>query len=393
MEERTISTVPSWLSDGFLKMVISREDCNVDIISSKVETYSESETNKPCSTYRVTVESLTNGHKEKNSLLIKSTTDNSKINQNENSLTREINAYTLLVLPMQKILEKLQLQFAPKLYFARSGPDEVLVHEDLEATDYRQAVPSSGCDMKTCILVTRKLAQFHASSVVLNQTHPDVMTSFKFSTYSQESVERLQNVFPPVLRKLAKQVETWPEYRERFAVKLHNLANSAVDKICECVTTIKNDFNVLCHEELCLQNILFGYSEHAAEIDEVRFFNYGSVHWGSPVVDFYRFLHSCAAPDVLEWSQILAEEYYFVLEDTLNRLGYHQLCPSIAHFYNQLEKRVHFGLILGLVDRAIMLSDNYPIPCVENYADVEFSDRYKNVVKKILLVLQTKGWI
>lgn len=394
MEEICNSSIPSWLNDGFLKMIVSTEDSNVDIISTKIECECESEENRRYTLYRVCIELTRDGHEENNSLIVKAAEGNPGINRSEKSLTKEINAYTILNLRMHKILEKLHQKFAPKLYYAHNCPNEVLVHEDLDASDFRHAMPTLGYDTKTCVSVIRKLAHYHASSVVLHKKHPDAMASFKISTYSDR--EMLEKKFPPVLKKLAKEVERWPDYKERFAVKLHNLANSAVDKICECVKTRESDFNVLCHEELCLQNIMFEYSENSLDINDVRFLDYKSVHWGSPAIDFHRFLHSCAAPEVLEWSHILVEEYYCVLEETLKRLGYPELCPSIAHFYRQLEKRVMFGLILGLVDRAILLADS---DSTSNYKDtkdtldIEFSDRYKNLLKKILIVLQIKGWL
>ena len=171
---------------------------------------------------------------------------------------------------MQEMLDKICVQFAPKLYYTSCVREEVLVLEDLESAGFRHAVPSPGFDWVPCLIVVKKLAYYHASSVVLHKSQRGVMDSFKVSAYSDEHRERLEKIYPPFLKKLAAEVESWPDYKERFADKLHNLANRAVDEICGCVRTKESDFNVLCHEGLSVKNIVFGYSEDAFVIDETR---------------------------------------------------------------------------------------------------------------------------
>lgn len=66
-------------------------------------------------------------------------------------------------------------KFGPVCYYTQEEPMRIIVMEDLSVTDYFMGDRMAGLDYDHCALVMRKLAAFHAASMVLADQQPELM--------------------------------------------------------------------------------------------------------------------------------------------------------------------------------------------------------------------------
>ena len=91
------------------------------------------------------------------------------------------------------------------------------------------------------------------------------------------------------------------------------------------------------------------------------------------------------------------EEYYNTLHSTLTSLGRADLCPSLQQFHKQLDKLGPFAALVACSLLPYNLPDETNIPDFEKLLKEEqssnFSERYKDAIKKLLPFFEKKGWL
>jgi thiamine kinase-like enzyme len=130
---------------------------------------------------------------------------------------------------------------------------------------------TDGLDMQHCLLVMKALAQSHAASAVLHVKDPEIFKPFSESFYCESHRTAIELIFQNNLKSLAKEVEKWPLFNDRFASKLHRLADKAVDLFIKLLKRDDIDFNTLVHGDLWKNNIMFRYSDDTDEVVDVRY--------------------------------------------------------------------------------------------------------------------------
>jgi thiamine kinase-like enzyme len=73
------------------------------------------------------------------------------------------------------------------------------------------------------------------------------------------------------MKSLAEEVEKWPLFNDRFACKLHRVADKVVDLLIKFVERDDDDFNVFIHGDLWKNNMMFQYSDVTDEVMDVRY--------------------------------------------------------------------------------------------------------------------------
>jgi thiamine kinase-like enzyme len=130
---------------------------------------------------------------------------------------------------------------------------------------------TAGLDMKHCLLVMKTLAQSHAASAVLHLKHPEIFKPFGESIYCERQRKFMELILKHYMQSLAKEVENWPLYSDRFAPKLHRLADKTVEFLIKDMERNDDDFNVFVHGDLWVNNMMFRYSEDTDEVVDVRY--------------------------------------------------------------------------------------------------------------------------
>jgi hypothetical protein len=164
---------------------------------------------------------------------------------------------------------------APRcLYYHSGSPTSAIVLDDLKEQGFQMLDKTVGLDMKHCLLVMKTLAQSHAASAVLHLKDPEIFKLFGESFYCERQRKFLEQVFKSTMQSVAKEVENWPLYSYRFACKLHRLADNSVDFMIKDLERNDDDFNVLVHGDLWVNNMMFRYSDDTDEVVDVRYIYY-----------------------------------------------------------------------------------------------------------------------
>jgi hypothetical protein len=120
-------------------------------------------------------------------------------------------------------------------------------------------------------------------------------------------------------------------------------------------------------------------------------------HWTSPAIDLQYFLHTSPSQDLLDKHEVLVEEYYKYLSETLSALGYQGHRPPLNQIKEQLQSRGMYAVATCCTILPVLHMDKNDMPdftSVENMANVvHLSERYKTTMKNFLPVFEHKGWL
>ncbi|PSN55859.1 hypothetical protein C0J52_02771 [Blattella germanica] len=194
--------------------------------------------------YRVTV---TCDQKETISLVCKSMPDFMKASD---AHVREIEVYANTLPAIYVLTEKAwpdMESFAPKLMFNIDG---ILALEDLNVLGYRTLGRGITLNIELCMLVLKKLARFHAASVMLYINDPDSMKHYDKSVFEdRQSHEGVMRFFTAMLTTLADVVAGWPECM-MYADRVRTLSSKLLGKLIAASQNDLTKFNVLNHCDL-----------------------------------------------------------------------------------------------------------------------------------------------
>jgi thiamine kinase-like enzyme len=199
----------------------------------------------------------------------------SQILREKRIFEREINTYTLILPSLHRLLrhsslENYQPLSANLLYTLSDLPQQVIVLQDLKAQSFRMADKTRGLDLKHSLLVMKQIGRYHGASAVLQQKTPENVLYFREGLYGSKVFETSEDFFRNGATDLANEVAKWPQYGQRFSEKLLKLADNAYTKFLESLTRREEEFNVLCHGDLRLNNVMFRYSTETGEVTDIR---------------------------------------------------------------------------------------------------------------------------
>ncbi|KAJ4442925.1 hypothetical protein ANN_04522, partial [Periplaneta americana] len=404
------TSMPEWMSTSFFEKALrsAEEDNTITVISTDVKAATAAGDNYGSDMYRVVVKFRRRNETEEISIIVKALKQVSngvlaKIAGLRKVFDQETTAFAIVFPAMYNLLNEVpslsNRPFAAKYFY--SHKDETassIVLEDLKQRGFRLADNRmSGLDLKHCLLVMKTIARYHAASLVLYQKDPSIFKPLMNNALSTDDDIGVESFFAGNVSRVAKEVEKWPEYREKFLQKLHNIRDTVVEQWRKAMIRNDEEFNVLCHTDLWLNNMMFRYSEDTGKVEEVRFVDFQVTYWTSPAVDLHYFIHSSASAEALEHSDILVQEYYNTFCEILKLLKYSHIQPSMAMINRELQNRGLYAALSTIVVRSVVLADRSKATDIESMTGesdtIQLSDVYKESLKKLLLLFEARGWI
>ncbi|KAJ9594620.1 hypothetical protein L9F63_027396, partial [Diploptera punctata] len=258
------------------------------------------------------------------------------------------------------------------------------------------ATVTHGLDLKHCLHVLRKIAQYHACSVVLRQQEPSRFKTFLDYYFENKEHSGMNAYFQNTVKSVKREAEKWSGY-EKCVDSLTALESETFGRWINSVLRQEDGYNVLIHGDLWLNNIMFRYSDEN-DVQEVRFVDFQLSYVTSPAIDLLYFLHSSASPEVLANDrEILIDEYYNTLCDTFYKLGHGELQPTRDILNAELEKKQVFGVLACLTLRSFALVDRNHLPELDKLTKKDesshFSKQYKEALKQLLPLYEEWGWL
>ncbi|PSN46877.1 hypothetical protein C0J52_19077, partial [Blattella germanica] len=403
-----MATPPDWITDELLhKILNSKGDDKILVKSSEITAATAPGDNYASNMYRASVQITRNGQQEKISLIIKSQLVNTEMSKLVNEIDvfdREITLFDVVIPTLRKLLEDSAPgqypPYAAKCYYTYLGsPASFIVFEDLKVEGYSLAIHSDGLDMNHCLLTLRTLAAYHAASVVMVQNDPHKIDKFGIHIWRETMRESMEKVFNPVILNVALEAENWPECKGQIVESFKELSISAYDHLLASNNKNEEDFHVLCHGDVWMNNLMFRYSDHNKHATDMRFVDFQTCYWTSPSLDLVYFINANASIEVLENQNILIDEYHKVLCDTLNVLGHGHLSPKKSHIYDQYEKMHNYGLVTGIVVRSGIFAEKDSKPDIDkvlrekdSFTIIVMDTRPKWITDELLeKILNSKG--
>lgn len=120
-------------------------------------------------------------------------------------------------------------------------------------------------------------------------------------------------------------------------------------KMTECILDQPNEWMVLCHGDLWINNLMFRYNERG-DCDAVKFIDLQTLRYTSPVIDLLHFFYTSTEYTVrVKYMDQLIDDYVDSLYLTLQKFDVHDLYVSDVDSLNriirqELKQRAMYGL-------------------------------------------------
>ena len=127
------------------------------------------------------------------------------------------------------------------------------------------------------------------------------------------------------------------------------IAKWDINKICSSFVDLAepmgNGFQVLNHGDMWVNNFMLKYDSDGSPID-VKLIDYQMSFWASPAADLIYFLISSIQDDIkVDHFDELVAYYHSVLVESLNKLKYDGVIPTLEELNADILVKGHFGEI------------------------------------------------
>ena len=180
------------------------------------------------------------------------------------------------VLPeVHKLLQESKIEnfspFSAKFLYSHFGsPYHVIVLEDLKESGFEMAERTEGLDLPHCMMVMRKIALFHAASLVLREKHPELLEDF----YDPLSQDMFPNEFREFLKSflnaLCDEIDEKHQDLQKYSGRLREIGDCAIGMWAKGRARDKKEYCVLAHGDVWLNNFMFQYSKNDRQLIDIR---------------------------------------------------------------------------------------------------------------------------
>uniref|UniRef100_A0A336MB58 CSON013154 protein n=2 Tax=Culicoides sonorensis TaxID=179676 RepID=A0A336MB58_CULSO len=276
-------------------------------------------------------------------------------------------------------------------------PDnELIIMEDLNLKKYIMLDRLKGLpDRAHLMLFLKRLAQVHAASAVLYEKDKSIYKKCSFGMFNR-STDVYHIFFYGFFDALCNEVGRWFGYGY-YAEKLKAMRSTLIENACRVYDNDENDFCVLTHGDMWINNIMFNYHANGVPKDCVL---YG--YYGTPFIDLLLFLISSTDNDTRINHEEYIQYYYKNLKIVLLKLGYKKKIPTLFEFRQQYIKKSFLKITSMFIMTPIMTNDlgdmaDLEALLINNERSKKFAELcmkrpdFQETIKRILPVFDREG--
>lgn len=242
------------------------------------------------------------------------------IADNYDFFTRENKFYLELMAPMRDILESVGEfeEYAPEVFFVDPAAD-VVVLRDLKPNGFTTGDRVNRLPRKVLEVLLRKLAKFHAASMVLNKTLDGDLEKLNCKlfdgTFNVAILDHIQD--------LANEMQSWGANYEALIPKMRNLAPRYLD-LARNSCRSRSGLNALIHADPWYNNVLLREGSDDREPD-VILIDYQTISWCSIGMDLVYLSITSFNESEFEDRDRLIRLYHSHLERVLRKLNWERV--------------------------------------------------------------------
>ncbi|XP_030376722.1 uncharacterized protein LOC115625716 [Scaptodrosophila lebanonensis] len=262
-------------------------------------------------------------------------------------------------------------------YYSTTQPEQTIIFEDLCSDGYQLKCRQLGLDGAHASLVMRKLAQYHALTMVMAEREPQtIIDRYPFGLLHMDAIksEPFKLLFGTQLLKLAGLVSDCDGFGS-IAHKLYRYHEHFTERVLKAVYPLRGTLNVLNHGDLWINNIFFKYNKQY-KLEDVKIIDFQLCFYGSLGFDINYFLNTSLDLDVLRTQrQYLIDTYYDALIDCLKQLPFNEPLPTYDAVMQEIRAREAYGFFVafGFFPLMSMIGVDSEDNSLKNFHDEEFA--------------------
>ncbi|KXJ76423.1 hypothetical protein RP20_CCG009677 [Aedes albopictus] len=285
-----------------------------------------------------------------------------------------LNAYEKEVYMVRNVVPELSRlmkgeKFAAKIFYATTDPVRLIIFQDLKTLEFTMADRTlGGLDYDHCCTIMRKIAKFHAASMILvssSKSKAAELNEHLEYGFLNPHIPIEDNTMLEILGNGLTSLVTcaekhWTGFSPNIIAKLKRMMPNYKSRIQACLNQkFSNGYKVVNHGDLWINNIMFQYDASGSPID-VMFVDYQLSCYTSPGIDLNYSLVNCPTYDVRESRRDdLVNVYHTTLKTTLEAADY-PVVPTLDDVRMEIKRMNFFGFIAAVSILPIVMMDASP---------------------------------
>uniref|UniRef100_A0A182XXH1 CHK kinase-like domain-containing protein n=1 Tax=Anopheles stephensi TaxID=30069 RepID=A0A182XXH1_ANOST len=267
-----------------------------------------------------------------------------------NLFPKETAMYTDIIPAMEALYHargRTEVAFGPRCLKHSTEPTEVIVLEDLCEREFVMVSRRQGMDLEHTRLVLRRLAQFHAASVVLERQRGSFGELFKEGMVSGKGRAMTEPFHKAQAEFFHRILHGWSEQDGFYADLMKHWGMDMFDALLNIIRPDPTKFNVLNHGDMWCNNVLLSYNENS-ELRDILLIDYQLSFWSSPAMDLLYFIFTSVNGDLkLSQMDYMIQHYHEQLIDSLKFLEYGGALPLLKDLHSDIVEHHLFGLMIS----------------------------------------------
>ncbi|XP_034473999.1 uncharacterized protein LOC117781361 [Drosophila innubila] len=264
-----------------------------------------------------------------------------------------------------------------KHFYSTTQPEQTIIFEDLCCEGYQLKCRQLGLDLEHAMLVMRKLAQYHALTMVMAEHEPQtIIDRYPFGLLHMDAIKSqpFTLLFGTQLLKLAALINDCEGFGA-ITRKLYRYHEHFTERVVKSVYPLRGAYNVLNQGDLWVNNIFFKYDEQY-QVQQVKIIDFQLCFYGSLGFDINYFLNTSLELDVLKTKrQQLIDAYYDALVECLKKLPWGKPLPTHDDILAEIRAREAYGFFVafGFFPLMSMIGVDSEDNSLKNFHDEEFA--------------------